>query len=285
MRGDNHLLALTTAVDEVTKEVKPLFALPVQVCKATDSDDVKFEIAAPSGAERKQAFIDTATGEVVDDAKCLRGIRIGEEFKVIDPDAIEQINEATKLKTMVVLGSLPLDEARVKYGNRTTGTYFIQSPAKGGSPKAYRLVMESLREKRQGKKVVAPARALVTKRTARSRQKLALIYVDENGGKPFLRMEEIEFANKVREPDAQVLAPLTAEVDEAQIEMARKVIDKMPDGNAAIESEVDEAVTMKRELIEKAVAGETIVAPAKIAETVEADNLMANLEASLAAAE
>ena len=280
MRGTNHLLALTTEVDEITGDVKPIFAFPVQVCKATDDGgEVKFENAAPSGSTYSLQYVDDATGEVFDYADRLRGVRVGDEFKAVDPDDIAAIDDATKITTLVALGRVDLDEALTKYADRICGVHFLQSPAKNGSPKAYRLTYEALREKKTGKKVVQKAQAIVTKRTARSRQKLALIYSDETRG--CLVLVEVAFAAKVREPDAQVLAPQTAEVTDEQIELARKAITKLADGAVALDTEVDEAVALRQELVEAAIAGEAVVAPKKVAETTAEDDLTAALLASI----
>jgi non-homologous end joining protein Ku len=284
MRGTNHLLALTTKVDEITGEVKPLFAFPVQACKATDDGgDVTFAGAAPSGADYKTQYVDTATGEVFAYGDRVRGVKIGakgaEEFIAIDPDAIAAIEDATKINTLVAIGKIDLDEALAKYGDRVCGLHFIQSPAKNGSPKAYKLTYDALCEQKTGKKVTQKAQAIVTKRTARSRQKLALIFADEVRG--CLMMLEIQFAAKMREADAQVLAPQTVEVEDKQTAMAREVIAKMPDGTVAIEGEVDEAVALRQELIDAAINGGEVVSVKKVSETASEDDLTAALEASI----
>lgn len=284
MRGTNHLLALTTEVDDITGDIIPLFSFPVQVCKATDDGgEIRFDGAAPSGAEYKTQYVDESTGEVFEYGDRIRGIRVGDEFKAIDEDAIKAIDDATKLTTMFALGRVDLDEALAKYGSRITSVHFLQSPAKGGSPKAYRLTYEALREQKSGKKVTQKAQAIVTKRTARSRQKLGLIYADEANG--CLALLEVQFAAKMREPDAQVLAPQTAEVSDEQVEMARTAINALPDGDLPLDNEVDEAVALRQDLIERAIAGEAIEAPAKtVAEATADDDLTAVLEASIAAA-
>lgn len=276
VRGDNHVLAVTTTTDEVTGEVKPLFYFPVQVCKATDEREVKFDIAAPSGAPRKQVYTDSNTGEVVEDAACLRGVRIGDEFHAIDAEAIEQINAATKIDTMVALGTVPMDSVPTE---RATGIYFIQSPAKGGSPKSYRILYDALRADKKAKRA---AQGIVVKRTARTRQKLGVIYADTDMG--CLMMLELRFASALKQPDEQILAPQAAQVEQAQIDVARKVVDGLGDGMQAIETEQDDAQPLKASLIEQAVAGETLSVPTPVAETAKADDLTAMLEASLAAA-
>lgn len=282
MRGDNHTLAVTVTEDEVTGEVKPLFSFPVQICKATESkEEAKIDNAAPSGGSYRTQYVDEVTGEVFEWDDRLRGVRNDETFKAIEPDAIKQIEEATKTKMMVGLGQLPLAEARAKYGERITGSYFVQAPKTGNAAPAYRLLYEGLLPIRKGKKVEREALCLVTMRTARTRQQLMLIYSDEDAG--CLKALSVEFAERMREPDPQVLAPQTAAVTEQQIEAVRKVLAGLPDGAEALDTKTDELPPLRQELIDQAVAGKAVKAPTPIAETAETDNLMAALEASLSA--
>src|SRR4051794_27844721 len=110
MKGTNYLLAVTTAKDEVTGDVKPLYAFPVQVCKATQDTHVKFEVAAPSGVKREQKWLDPATGEIVTNDQCPRGIFVSEgDFRAIDKDAIAAIDAENKISTMVVEGRRDLN--------------------------------------------------------------------------------------------------------------------------------------------------------------------------------
>ena len=106
-----------------------------------------------------------------------------------------------------------------------------------------------------------------------------MIFADEVRG--CLMMLEIQFAAKMREADAQVLAPQTVEVEDKQTAMAREVIAKMPDGTVAIEGEVDEAVALRQELIDAAINGGEVVSVKKVSETASEDDLTAALEASI----
>src|SRR4051812_4587082 len=132
MKGDKYLLALTTTEDEVTGQRIPLFSFPVDVCTAVDNArEVRFEIAAPSGGAREQAFLDNARYDemidallnsdepltteaiagavrkwVVSDADCKRGVRVGEQFKEVKPEQIEEINKQLASRTMVAEGRM-----------------------------------------------------------------------------------------------------------------------------------------------------------------------------------
>jgi non-homologous end joining protein Ku len=277
VRGDNAVLAVTTTKDPMTGERKPLFAFPVQIVKAVETKEVKFDIAAPSGAARKQLYADSVTGEIIENADCLHGIRVGDAFKAIDEDAIAAINAATKIDTMIVSGTI--DYNAIPF-DRATDLFYIQSPAKGGSAKSYKLLYEALREVPKGA-AKRPAKALVTKRTVRSKQQLLVIYADED--RQVLAATALRFAASVREPDELLLAPQIAQIEQAQIDMARTVLDGLGDGADALARETDEAQALKADLIEQALAGETLDIPTPIAETSKTDDLSALLEQSLAA--
>lgn len=285
MRGDNYLLAITTTTDEVTGDVKPLFALPIQICKGTEESKVKFDWAAPSGAPRAQVFVDSVTGEPVGPEDCTRGVRVTEDdFREIDAEEIAKIDAEEKITTIVAEGTEPLAGLREEYGDRITGRYFVQSPVKGGSAKAYRMVYESLREVRKGKKVLAPARAIIVRRTKRTKQALAFIYADETQGA--LVLCEMVFANQVREADEAVKQPVaTAQIEQTQIDKLRIVLDALGPGRPTLDTAIDEAEARKVALIEAALNGDVIEPmPMPVAATVEMDNLAAALDASLAAA-
>lgn len=278
MRGDHYLLALTTTTDDVTGEVKPLFAFPVQIAKGWDDKGVKFEVAAPSGAKRVQKFMDPATGELVEDADCPRGVFVGDEFRPIDKDAIDTINSEEKITTMVALGYVPLSLARERYADRVVGRYLLQVPKQSGSAKAYRIVYEALRGTAGPKKKLAPL-GLVVKRTKRTKQALGLIYADEEQA---LVMLELLFAGQVREADDAVRMHTAVEVEQAMVNKARELVLAMDSGEGVLAEEHDTNEERKTELIEAALAGESIEVPTPISTTVEVDDLEAQLEASLA---
>lgn len=285
MRGDNAILALTHTVDEVTGNPVPLFSFPIQVCKATDEPGVKLDIVAPSGAAREQRYIDPETGEIVADEDCPRGIKVGDSLRPIDPDAWKAIGAQVKAKTatMLALGRVELTpEWWMRYGPRVTGRYFIQSPAKGGSPKAYKLAYEALLGKpKKGRTAATPHQGIVTKRCPQTKQALCVIYPD-----PSLRclvLIQLAFADALREPDAAILAPQAAAVTEEMIEKARAVFAAMPNGDHALDIEIDEATAMRQELVDQALEGVEIVAPKASGTTEPTDNLEAMLAASIAA--
>lgn len=272
MRGQkNANLVLTTTTDEVTGEERPLFAFPVQICKATGSQDVSFKRAAPSGADYETCYRDTATGELVAYGDLIRGVKTGDSFQQIPDEKIKAIDEALASKEIVVERSVELSDVPFE---RATGFAYLQVPAKGGSAKFYRLVYEALTA---GK----TAKALRVKYVATSRQKLGVIYADTTA--KCLVLVTLTFAADVREPDEQILAPQQVEVEKAMVTKLRKVIDALDTDEAGDWSTpVDEAIDKRKELVEAALAGEGIeVEPKREAEVVEADELDALLDKTL----
>jgi len=273
MRGTHSNLVVTTVTDEATGEERPLFAFPVQICKAVDNKEVRFDRRAPSGGEVEQLYRDSVTGEMLKSGDLIRGIATGDSFQQIPDEQIKAIDEALASKEICVERTVDLDDVPFE---RVTGCYFVQVPAKGGAHKSYRLLYEAL----QGSDGQS-ARALRVKYVPRSRQKLAVIYADTK--LQCLMLVTLDYAAAVREPDEQVLSHLQADVSSEMVSKARAVVDALDsedrgDWNAPI----DETIVHRQELVEAALAGEGIevpdAAPALDANT-EVENM---LEASLA---
>lgn len=277
MKGTHSQLIVTTATDEATGDEKPLFAFPVQICKAIEDVDVTFERAAPSGAEYETCYRDTSTGDLCEYGDLVRGVRSGDSFSVIAAEMIKEIEAATKLPAITVIDTVPLASVPRVRGKAFS---FLQVPVKGGAHKAYRATFEALGPK--AKKGKAPARealALKVKFAGRTRQKFGVVFADEEVG--CLVLQELLFGAEIRQPDEQVLSPQQVEVDEVMIGKVRAVLDGLRADEPDFDTEVDEALAMRGELVEKALMGEAIPAPRAVAEVVEADEVLSALEASL----
>ena len=290
MRGTHNDLVITTAFDAATETEAPLLHFPVQIAKATDDTaEVRFDIAAPSGAERKQVFKDTATDELIEpDEKPLKGVRTADGFVEIPEDQIEAIEAETKLVDMRVEKTTPYDEVPF---DRATALYFLQVPAKSGAHKVYNLIYQALLPQKKGKKADKERLALRVKFAVRSRQKLGVVYADPE--RECLMLNTLTYGANIRHPDEAILAHKAAQVEQEQIDKARKVLValKTPINPATGElrevgdwdAPSDELIARKRELMEQAAAGEKIeVKPTAKAETVATDKVSDLLDASLA---
>lgn len=274
MRGDHSQLTVTTVIDDATGIERPLFAFPVQICKATGSVDVKLDRATPHLSEYETVYRDKVTGEIFENDQLVKGVRSGESFTTIPADQIEAIDQAVSMDEMRVLRAVPLEEVPF---DRATGFYYLQAPAKGGAHKAYRLTYEALR---RGKTKAKPAQSLLVKFTSRTRQKLGVIYADED--RECLAMVRLTFAAELREPDEAVLAPQAIEVEAKQVSIVRKVIADLAAEEVDFDTPVDDAIELKRELVAQAAAGETVeVPPTPEAVVVAPDEIEASLLQSL----
>jgi non-homologous end joining protein Ku len=277
MRGTNSQFILTRTTDGKA----PLFAFPVKVCKATASPDVKFDRVTPDGGKAKAAYRDEVTGKIYETADLVRGINGPDGFVKIDPELIENIDERVAIEGIEVLTTVDLADVPTE---RVEGFYYLEAPAEAGSHKAYRLVYEALlpqAQKGQGLRPKPPL-SLLVRYTSRSRQKLAVIYSDAD--RQALVLLNLSFAESVREPDKAILAAQQVEVEAEQVAMTRKVIEGLADEAVTVDTPTDEAIVLKRELVEKATAGELEAEPVEKADApVPAeDGLDALLEASLA---
>jgi DNA end-binding protein Ku len=266
MRGFHSQLTITTKIDEATGAEMPLFAFPVQICKAVENVDVKFDNAAPSGAPRKQRWLDEATGEIVTDAECIQGVRTGDSFQVIEAEQISAIDEATKLPDIRVIETV--DRAAVPF-DRVTDVAFLQSPTKGGSHRHYRVAFEAL----------GSDRAMLVRYSVRTRQKLGVVFADQDQG--CLLLATIRYGAEMRKPDDVVTAPQLVDLDKKVIANARKVIESLG-GGEGFDAPVDEALDQKRDLIEAALTGDQIEVPAKAEAKASTEDLDAILQASIA---
>ena len=274
MRGQHSTLVVTKTLDDATGEERPLFAFPVQVCKATENNEVRFDRATPNGSEYQQVYRDKVTGEIFETGDLIQGVRTGESFQQIPKEQIKAIDEALSGKEITVERTVDLDEVPF---DRVTGCYFLQVPAKAGAHKSYRLLYEALQGTKRPK---TPAKALRVEYSARTRRKLGVVYADPN--LQCLVLVTLNYAASVRQPDEQVLSHLAAEVDKEMVSKARKVVEALDKEDAGDwDTPVDETVLRRQELVEAALAGEGIetVEPAEVPSATE--EVEAALEASL----
>ena len=278
MRGLNTTLVVTTTTDDATGEEKPLFAFPVQVCKATsETSEPRFDRATPTGNEYKQVYRDTVTGEIYENGDLIQGVRAGETFHPIAKEQIDAINESVVAKEIRVERTVNLDDVPFE---RATGYHYLQVPAKNGAAKSFRLLYEALLG--GSAKSKNPAKALRVSYAPRSRKKLGVVFADPTT--KCLVLVTLTYGGAVRDPDEQVLTHLNAEVDKATVAKARAVVDSLDTDEAGDwDTPEDETLAKREELIAAAIAGEGIAVPdAPAVVTDEADAVEAALEASLA---
>lgn len=249
-----------------------LISAPVSLRTAKETAGVEFKLASPAGERVKQVYVVEETGEVVGtSAECARGIFDGDVFHAVDRDTIKAIDESVKIDGITVEGFMPHGDVPWE---RAEATYFIAPAKTSGTAgaSALRLLRDGLRDRHV---------AGIGKLTLRSKQRAFVLY-EEDGG---LFVTTIAFADTFAQGVAEAQTVVSGDPTPATtLKLFSQLVDSLAVEPSALDAYTDEATPLKAELVEKAIAGEAIVAPAAAKKAAPAGDLAAMLEASIAAA-
>jgi DNA end-binding protein Ku len=244
-----------------------LVNVPVKLYSATSPKTVRFhQLSSKTGARIKQKRVDPSTGDEVPFEEIVKGYEITpERYVLIAPEELDALDpKATK--TIDIEEFVDLAEIDPIYYDHN---YYL-APSTGGA-KAYRLLLDAMRE--AGK--VGIGRVVL-----RSKQQLcALRPTDE-----VLTLTTMLFGDEVLAPDRldELDAIGEAEATQRELAMAQQLI-----GSLSSEFDPsryrDEYRERVLDLIERKAAGEEIAVQPQAEEPAAAPDLMAALEASLAA--
>ena len=242
-----------------------LVNVPVKVFSATSSKDVRFhQLDGKSNSRIKQKRVSAVTGEEVPFEDIIKAYEIApDNYVTITPEELEALDpKATK--TIDIEDFVDLDQIDPVYYERP---YYLV-PDKGGQ-KAYALLRNAMRETNK----VGIARVVL-----RTKQYLAAIRPKDDA----LVMETMLFADEVN-PLAELDLPgPDVDVTDREEKMARSLIDSL-----TTDFEPDKYRDEYRErvlaLIEKKASGQEVVVEESAEEAPRVVDLMAALEASLAA--
>ncbi len=242
-----------------------LVNVPVKLYSATSSKDVRFhQLDSKSKSRIKQKRVSMATGEEVPYEDIVKAYEIApDNYVTITPEELEALDpKATK--TIDIEDFVDLDQIDPVYYERP---YYLV-PDKGGQ-KAYALLRNAMRETNK----VGIARVVL-----RTKQYLAAIRPKDDA----LVMETMLFADEVNPLDELDLPGPDVDVTEREEKMARSLIDSLSTDfePGKYKDEYRERVL---ELIEQKASGQEIVVEEAAEETPKVVDLMAALEASLAA--
>jgi DNA end-binding protein Ku len=244
-----------------------LVNVPVKLYAATSPKTVRFhQLSSKTGGRVRQKRVDSTTGEEVPYEDIVKGYEITpDRYVVITPEELETL-DAKATKTIDVEDFVDLVDIDPIYFDHA---YYV-APATGGA-KAYRLLLEAMRE--SGK--VALARIVL-----RSKQQLAAL----RPAGDVLTLSTMLFGDEVLTPDRldELDSVSEAEASERELKMARQLIDSLSSDfePAKYRDEYRERVLA---LIERKAGGEEIAVQPTAEEPEAAPDLMAALEASLAA--
>jgi DNA end-binding protein Ku len=244
-----------------------LVNVPVKLYSATSPKAVRFhQLSSKTGARIRQKRVDSTTGDEVPYEEIVKGYEITpDRYVIIEPDELDALDpKATR--TVDIEEFVDLAEIDPIYYDHN---YYL-APTAGGA-KAYRLLLDAMRES---------GKVGIGKVVLRSKQQLcALRPTDE-----VLTLTTMLFGDEVLSPDR--LDELDdigeAEATQRELTMAQQLIESLSSDfePSKFRDEYRERVL---ELIERKAAGEEIAVQPAAEEPAAAPDLMAALEASLAA--
>jgi DNA end-binding protein Ku len=243
-----------------------LVNVPVKLYSAVSSKDVRFhQLEASTKARIRQKRVSSATGEEVPYDQIIKGYELAPDTYVpISPEELDALDpKATK--TIDIEDFVDLDTIDPVYYERP---YYLV-PDRGGT-KAYALLREAMRETNK----VGIARMVL-----RTKQYLAAIRPKGDA----LVLETMLFGDEVVPDDELDLPREEVELSERELKMARQLIDSLS-GDFEPDKYHDEYRERVLELIEQKASGQEIVVEEPTEEPTKVVDLMAALEASLAAA-
>ena len=242
-----------------------LVNVPVKVFSATSSKDVRFhQLDGKSKSRIKQKRVSVATGEEVPYEDLIKAYEIApDNYVTITPEELEALDPKAS-KTIDIEDFVDLDQIDPVYYERP---YYLV-PDKGGQ-KAYALLRNAMRETNK----VGIARVVL-----RTKQYLAAIRPLDDA----LVMETMLFADEVNPLDELDLPGPDVDVTEREEKMARSLIDSLTTDFEPSKYR-DEYRERVLQLIEQKASGQEIVVEDAAEEAPRVVDLMAALEASLAA--
>lgn len=244
-----------------------LVNVPVKLYTAVSPKDVRFhQLEEGTGARIRQKRVSAETGEEVPYERIVKAYEISpERYVVITPEELDALDpKATH--TIDIEDFVELDQIDPIHYERA---YYLVPD--GAGAKAYTLLREAMRESNK----VAVARMVL-------RTKQYLVAIRPLGSA--LCLETMLFPDEVV-PQSQLdgLPGPGAEISERELAMAKALIDSLS-GDFDAAKYHDEYRERVRELIERKAEGQELVTEAAAAEPAKVVDLMAALEASLAAA-
>jgi DNA end-binding protein Ku len=248
-----------------------LVNVPVKLYSAVDQKEVHFsQFEEGSGAKIRYKRVSEKSGKEVPYEKIVKGYEVTKgKFVIVTPEELESV-EPESTRSIEIDDFVDLDDIDPIFYERTY--YLAPADSNAGSAKAYSLLLKAMEEK---KKVG------IGKFVMRTKQYLAAI-------RPLgdvLALSTMVFGDEIR--DRSEIEELSngkgVKVGSREVAMAEQIIDSL-----SVEWDPSRYRDTYREkvleLIERKAEGEEIVATAPAKQEAEVVDLMAALEASLAAA-
>jgi len=243
-----------------------LVNVPIKLFTATAQKDVRFhQLHDKDGARIQQKRVCSKDGEEVPMEHIVKGYEVSrDKYVLITPEELDGLDPKAS-RTIDILDFVDLDEIDPVYFDST----YYMVPEKGAG-KAYALLLEAMRKSKK----VAIARVVL-----RQKQHLVALRPLRNA----LSMETMLYADEVVSPETLDGLPEDVEVTDRELAMAQQLIDSLAD-EFKPERYRDDYRERVLEMIERKAEGQEIVIAEEEEEQAPVVDLMAALEASLAAA-
>jgi DNA end-binding protein Ku len=244
-----------------------LVNVPVKLYSAVSRKNVRFhQLNGQTGNRIQQKRVDPESGEEVSYDDIVKGYELTKDrYVVITPEELEAL-DPEKTRTIDILDFVDLDEIDPVYYDHP---YYLV-PDKGAE-KAYGLLLNAMKE--SGKVAIA-------KVVLRSKEQLVAIRPQDD----LLMMETMIFHDEVVPHDNldELPAAKDLKASDRELKMAQQLIESLSSDwePGKYQDEYREKVL---DLIERKAAGEEIVVQPEAPEPAQVPDLMAALEASLAA--
>jgi DNA end-binding protein Ku len=245
-----------------------LVNVPVKLYSAVSSKTVRFhQLDSESGARVRQKRVSAATGDEVPYERIVKGYELApDKYVVLEPDELEALDPEAS-RTIDIEDFVDLEDIDPLYFDHP---YYLAPNT--GAAKSYRLLLEAMRD--TGK--VGIARVVL-----RSKQTLCALRAADNG---VMVMSTMNYADEVVPPESldELDAIADVEVNDRELKMAEQLIESLG-GDWDPGKYRDTYRERVLDLIERKAAGEEIAVQPEAEEREEVPDLMAALEASLAA--
>jgi DNA end-binding protein Ku len=245
-----------------------LVNVPVKLYSATSPKTVRFhQLSGKTGARIKQKRVDPTTGDEVPYEEIVKGYELSpDRYVLIEPEELDAL-DAKATKTIDIEEFVDLQEIDPIYYDHS---YYL-APAPGAGAKAYRLLLDAMAE--SGK--VGIGRVVI-----RSKQQLCALRPTGE----VLTLTTMLWGDEVLPPDRmdELDSVADAEASPRELKMAEQLIESLS-SHFEPDKFHDEYRERVLDLIERKAAGEEIAVQPQAEEPVAAPDLMAALEASLAA--
>jgi len=249
-----------------------LVNVPVKVYSATEDHDIKFhQVHAKDNGRIRYKRVCEVCGEVVEYRDIARSYESedGQTVVITDEDIATLPEERSR--EIEVLEFIPADQLDPLMYDKS---YFLEPDSK--SSKSYVLLAQTLAE---------TDRVAIVHFSLRNKTRLAALRVKDFGKREVMIIHTLLWPDEIRDPDFPVLDQ-KVEIKPAELKMAGQVVESMTD-DFHPEKFTD---TYREEMLElvqaKIEGGEAFTAeeqPAELDETEDVSDLLAKLEASVAA--